>query len=341
MLARLRKTLSLNGRRKTPKRSNTKKRNKSDEFKFDHVDDSIVLAKNKKLNCSPVVKGATPSDETCYTKDILEKIKMDYNKDHPDKSIQATDPEKIWKELKWRLSGQCPKEDCWLKQIKNQDLRNQLDEMAFSPDKPNKWKENPTEWLNNFDIAAVLKQYEKAHPHFKFFGPTPIDFNTKPRNGGGRCVWQELCTFSLKKYAEQKKTNLGIVFNLDKHNQPGSHWTSMFIDLENKYLMYFDSAGGRIPDEVTKFVKRIIEQAAEMGHRYTYYRNPRKQHQRGDTECGVYSLFFIVTMLTGKIGGNVDNMHNEILPLKKRIHLFLHGNISDDFMQQYRDLYYN
>ena len=34
---------------------------------------------------------------------------------------------------------------------------------------------------------------------------------------------------------------IGIVFNLDKHDQEGSHWVSMFIDLKRDGIYYFDS----------------------------------------------------------------------------------------------------
>jgi hypothetical protein len=295
----------------------------------------------KKLNCSPVVQGKTPTKDTCFTNDVLEKIKADYNKDNPNRPIVETDPLKIWQELNWRLSNTCPKEDCWLKQIKNQELRDRLDAMVFAPTQPKEWRENPAQWLDNFNIADVMKQYEKAYPHFRFIGPTPIDFKTRPRGGGGQCVWQELCAFSLKRYVGQKVTKIGIVFNLDKHNQKGSHWISMFIDLENRFIFYFDSAGGWIPDEITKFGKLLMKQATDLGLHYTYYKNARKQHQRQNTECGVYSLFFIVTMLTRKLGGGVDDKHTETLPFSKLRDLFLHGNIPDEYVQHYRDLYYN
>ena len=49
---------------------------------------------------------------------------------------------------------------------------------TFTPYKPTEWEKNPVEWLSNFDILNVLKQYEEKYSDFKFIGPTPIDFNS-------------------------------------------------------------------------------------------------------------------------------------------------------------------
>jgi hypothetical protein len=44
--------------------------------------------------------------------------------------------------------------------------------------------------------------------------------------------------FSLKTYIDEKIKNIGIIFNLDKHTQSGSHWVSMFIDIEKSSPIY-------------------------------------------------------------------------------------------------------
>jgi hypothetical protein len=35
---------------------------------------------------------------------------------------------------------------------------------------------------------------------------------------------------------------VGFTINLDNHNESGSHWVSMFLDLDDKIIFYFDSA---------------------------------------------------------------------------------------------------
>ena len=36
------------------------------------------------------------------------------------------------------------------------------------------------------------------------------------------------------KYKKQGINKIGVIFNLDKHTQPGSHWVALFIDGEKR-----------------------------------------------------------------------------------------------------------
>lgn len=45
-------------------------------------------------------------------------------------------------------------------------------------------------------------------------------------------------------------------------------------------------------------------------------------------------MFFIITLLTGEI-------QNKPYKLKKLLHLFSKGNISDKYVEKYRKIYYN
>ena len=54
----------------------------------------------------------------------------------------------------------------------------------------------------------------------------------------------ELCNINIKRLINKGKTKIGIVFNLDNHDQDGSH--CFFCDFDN----YFDSYGF----ETKKFV---------------------------------------------------------------------------------------
>ena len=288
------------------------------------------------MNCSPMVKGKNAVPESCFPPETLVLLKSSYNKYHPEHKIEATNLDKIWLELKDRLSH-CHKEDCWLNQIDDPNVRNRIDHFSFAPDQPKTWKKKPTEWLSNFDIMEVLSQYEKTYPEFHVIGPTPIDFDTRPKDMGGKCVWQELCEFRLEKYFKSGKKKLGIVFNLDKHNSGGSHWVSMFIDLDDKYAFYMDSAGDEIPPEIDAFFQRIVQQGLAMHpplHIHLYQNCPM-EHQMGDSECGMYALFFLITMLTGQTEGKVFKNYFS------KIRFFKDRRIPDRYIQRYRKIYFN
>lgn len=207
------------------------------------------ITRNKpflKMNCNPTVKGKTISSQSCYTTDVIKQIKNAYNKQHTtSQQIYTEDPTEIWNILKDRLN--CKKEDCWLNEIKDNTLKTQIDEYIFAPDYPPEWDSNPNEWLTNYDILDIFDQYQIAYPNFKLFGPSPIDFDTKLPEKNNVCVETEICKFSLENEITNKKTKIAFIFNLDKHNEPGSHWVSLFVDIDNQFIYYFDSVGQEIP----------------------------------------------------------------------------------------------
>uniref|UniRef100_A0A6C0DWR2 Ubiquitin-like protease family profile domain-containing protein n=1 Tax=viral metagenome TaxID=1070528 RepID=A0A6C0DWR2_9ZZZZ len=305
-----------------------------------------IRSKTHRLNCSPAIKNSV-STESCFTPEILMKIKDNYNKRHHSSAIQENDPKKIWHLLRERLS--CEREDCWLKEIGSSALRQQIKSYVFAPTHPPEWNKNPDEWLSNFDIKDVAKQYETSNPEFKLIGPTTIDFDTRlPENG--KCVLEDLCTFSLDKFINAKKTKIGMVFNLDKHYQSGSHWVSLFVDIENHFLFYFDSADNDIPPEIwvkngasknkkgsqTPLVNRLIEQGKAHDIDFDFYTNEGNQHQKSNTECGMYSIFFITTLLTGK-----TPFTKGVMSVPSRINLFLKKKIPDKYMLECRKIFFN
>jgi len=293
-----------------------------------------------KMNCNPAVKNKTPIKNSCFTPDVLNVIKTAYNEYHPSSKITNTNPKEIWYELKQRLST-CKKEDCWLKEIKDAKIINDLNKHLFAPYQPKEWKKNHSAWLSNFDILDVLRQYEKSHKNFKIIGPTPIDFNSRPDDMNGQCVWEDLCGFSLTRFMKRYtgKTKIGIVFNLDRHDQGGSHWVSMFVDLEDKFVFYFDSAGDKIKPEISSLANSIIKQASELQppNVLEFHQNYPVEHQMGNNECGMYSLFFIVTMLTNKI----DEPNKIFNNYKDKIEFFKKERITDTYMNKYRNIFFN
>lgn len=121
----------------------------------------------KKMNCSPTQK---QNDFTCYGDEELHKIKDMWNKRNPNDIIIATDKKKIWIALMKRMKNVCDNEMCWLKQqFVDNDISTKIIKDNFAPQSPQKWKQNPNEWLSNFDLKDVMKQYEKKIQGFFFY----------------------------------------------------------------------------------------------------------------------------------------------------------------------------
>jgi hypothetical protein len=281
------------------------------------------------ISCSPAVKGQSVNEHSCLTPDILLRIRDEYNATNATNPIVAANPLQIWNELRLRNS-KCKSEDCWLRNVRDKSLRRQIKKYVFAPSQPPDWKDNPREWLSNFDIEQVMKQYEVAHPRFKFIGPTFVDFRER-KKANNHCVSQPLCDFSLTDCRAKNIDCVGIVFNLSKYDDDdGSHWVSMFIDIKNNFIFYLDSGGDRPPKSIDQFAKEVQAQGTEM----MYIKNKR-QHQFGASECGMYSLFFIITMLTGKAGDTSLNTN------KDKFDFFQQQRIPDRYMLDLRPEYFN
>lgn len=306
----------------------------------------------KRMNCSPAVKSNNIGVKgSCLPGKALLDIRDQYNADHPNTPIETADHVKLWHELKTRLTS-CDSEYCWIKTIKNEQHSKQL-ENAFSPKQPDDWKKNPVEWLSNFDMMEVLEQYEHAYPNFRFFVPTSIDFDEK--NGGDQCVSEELCNIDLRELVNSGKNKLGMIFNLSKSTEPGSHWVSLFVDYSRKsfpFIFYLDSGNtkyDRIPVEIMRLIGRIREQGASLGIKFQLRKNLVK-HQKLNTECGMYSLFMIITMLTeetecqiAKTCSKKMEKRNEVKKrsVKELLHLFQKEPIPDKYVEKYRKIYFN
>jgi hypothetical protein len=310
--------------RKTKSKNNTIRRDRNrNTRKNGGGSDEVNINK-----CKPGLKGFIGN--TCFTKDIVEQIKYHYNI-NATRKITVKKPNKILEHIK--NDTKCNDEQCWMK-VLPKHLQDNIVNYLYRPIYPKKWNKNKNEWLSNFDMLAVIEQYEEVYTQFKFIGPTFIDFDTKLYNY--KCVENDLCNFNINTYLKNKQTKIGIIFNLDKHYENGSHWVSLFVDLEHNFIFYFNSTGEETPPEIDALINRIIKQSNEKGIKMDYKFNAL-EHQLEDTECGMYSLFFIISMLTDSIGGDETQ---PLLELKDKIRFFTKTRIPDKDMEKLRDKYY-
>ena len=271
--------------------------------------------KLKKVQCSPKTK-KKQLPFTCYTSSALHKLKQVWNARHPDDKIHSNTPRDIWTKLKQKMASTCNTEACWLRhQCIKHDIDQSLWETTFAPAAPEEWVKKPNDWLSTTDIQKVMKQWENSYTCFEFLGPSPIDYDKQQLFG--ECVWEELCKFSLKDCKKRNKYKIGIIFNLDIHTKPGSHWVAMYIDLRKHIIYYFDSYGDSIPRRIRKFATKVKEQGKAFGEKYTLIIS-KKRHQYGESECGMYCLYFIIQMLLDK---RFSNFQKKKIPDKRMLTL--------------------
>ena len=120
---------------------------------------------------------------------------------------------------------------------------------------------------------------------------------------------------------------MGVVFNTDPHNASGQHWFSIYIDLVGKNMKnkptiyYFDSVADNPQQEILEFVQKLQEQFKDMGKTLDVVYNDIK-HQYENTECGVYSIHFITSMLKGMQFRNYVNNINSDRQMREMRNLF-------------------
>ena len=200
----------------------------------------------------------------------------------------------IWDQLSDRLFNQCSGDEmCWADQSFVKKLGNkEINSKTFKPKMPESWKRNPNEWLNTSNINNVMRQYEDAHDDFLYLGTVPRDCPM-----GISC---HLSNIDLKKlYKKHGVRRVGLIYNLDLHNQPGSHWVAVYMDLSRGTIIYFDSYADKPPKLIHDFIKKCITQMKDIGVNMKYQVNERR-HQYGGSECGVYSCYYLIKSLEGK-----------------------------------------
>jgi len=173
-----------------------------------------------------------------------------------------------------------------LNEIENKDLR---------PSQPVEWVKNPVEWLSNFDIIKVMKQYEIIPENkFKFLGVFSIDFGLKK---DGVCQFSSFCDINIKKILESGKVKyLGFIVNLSKSTEPGTHWCSCFFILDPSLPAfggyYYDSTTGNIPTDLKPVYMDIKKQAESLFKKPFPITVNYIRHQFSNTECGIFSIAF-------------------------------------------------
>lgn len=304
--------------------------------------------KNEKINitiagkCAPSAFDNYKSTLSCLSANELITIAALYNKDIEKKEerLQMKDfanTKKLVEFLNKRFSNVCrPNDDyCWINQpsIKSSDLYQKI-KKNYRPEKPSSWKYNKTTWLNTYDILNVMNQYSEKYQNYKFLGVFPIDF-MDTYNNSSVCIRPNICGFHINDLIKENKTEFGIILNLDKHDQPGSHWVSIFgsIDPKSKKfgLIYYDSLTIKPTNYILKFCEIFKKQVNEtfdkkISNKMILQFNKIK-HQFKNTECGMYAMIFNILC--------IENKNETYVKTLCRI-----DTGSDDLINEYRDKLY-
>jgi hypothetical protein len=204
--------------------------------------------------------------------------------------------------------------------------RSSLLKTHFRPKMPAEWKSKPNTWLSSDDIDNVMRQYEEAYPSFKFLGVVPIDFSApdpyeikETAGGSKKCLADQFCHVKLAEERAKGIDTIGAIFNLDPSTKSGSHWVACCILLKKRAIYYFDSYGEQPPEQVSRFMRSFILQDPGLDLRYN-----GRRFQYGGSECGMYSMYFVICMIEG-------------VPFKK----FVRHTVRDEYMLKMRSILFS
>jgi len=265
------------------------------------IKDEQIMPKDKEdLKCSPQLSFENGS---CIPLNILTKMADAYNiyceNVNSDTQIKLDDkldtlyPDEYKRYLLFEFGKRFKgSQHDWIKHkfssyMQENDKHN-LENMVFRTDGP----QGKFDWLSTFDINYALAQYENKYPDFKFLGAVPIDFNDLD--------YLPFKNLDFDSLTNEGKKRIGVVFNLDEHDKGGSHWVSLFADLEKSQIYFSDSYGTKPVKRIIDFIKRIENYLENNNLSNIDVRYNRTQHQKGGSECGVYSINFILRLLKGK-----------------------------------------
>nr|WBF70721.1 hypothetical protein [Megavirus caiporensis] len=255
------------------------------------------------------------NNKTCFTLEQLAEMAGAYNRHITKEKLKPgindlyknaelipikQDKTFLLKELKKRFETICKNDEiCLTRQaFMNEivdEMRNEINEYTFRTDGP----KNSKEWLSTTNIDEIMKQYEKKYPNFKFLGAVPLNCD--------EISFCSLFNIDFNKYFEQGINYLGIIFNHDRLGEPGSHWVSMFIDINNGKLYFCDSAGKPPIGNIYTIIKKFTDFYKKKTGKDIIYKYNDRSYQKDNSECGVYSCNFIIRKLSGESFENIIN----------------------------------
>jgi hypothetical protein len=260
----------------------------------------VVIEKTK---CAPTRRDSTGGLKdayTCYSHTTLKMFAESLNEHYKKKVIDVDvyphkDKLKLFNTVKKYVKKYCDKksETCWAKQpfMKTDEYTNEL---TFKPIR----SKIKYDWLSNLDIDIVLKQNEFASiqnkniENFCYLGTRAIDFQT----------YLNETNYSISEKYNTGFRNFGMVLNLSRQSQPGSHWVALMVRVDDRKkaieTMYFNSSGRNPPQEVVTYKDYVKKQMKRLNYKHTFSIN-KVRTQNGNSECGVYCINFCVNILNG------------------------------------------
>jgi hypothetical protein len=161
--------------------------------------------------------------------------------------------------------------------------------------------------LSNYDIDGTLQRWGRV---FTDFFPCPFAMMDFDSNGD---MFGEISFPNLLKGRAVANLGAGMqsrgpfkcfgcVVNTDVSSGPGKHWVAVFVDCRDAVwtVEYFNSVGRPPPRPMVAWMERTRSELESFrGGEVNTVSVTDVDHQESQTECGLYSLYYIRRRLEG------------------------------------------
>lgn len=120
------------------------------------------------------------------------------------------------------------------------------------------------------------------------------------------CVMPKICALDLEALARRGVYFVATVLNISRHVEKGMHWVFVALWLPPlpstaaPQMVYFDSNADDTPPEITAWRAKLAAQCGRVWKRPLAFRCNTVARQETNTECGMYVLFCIVSIVQGR-----------------------------------------
>jgi hypothetical protein len=119
------------------------------------------------------------------------------------------------------------------------------------------------------------------------------------------CVASDELNNEILPQVNHKTKKAAVVMNIDRHNQPGSHWVAIYLDAREKKVEYYNSLGNgkgeQLPNHVRKAVVKLMKKMLpdDTQRTWKFEFNSIPDQSAKTSNCGWFATKFFIDRING------------------------------------------
>jgi len=160
--------------------------------------------------------------------------------------------------------------------------------------------------LSNVHIDETLQRWARVFTKFYCCPFAMMDFELNDDKLGKINISEVFegkvpLEIGRKEVVLRPANTFACVLNTDTSSGPGKHWVALFVDNRDPVctIEYFNSAGNPPTKPVVRWMAKAKKRLAHKGVAAEIVAVTDVDHQESQTECGVYTLYYVRRRLEG------------------------------------------